>query len=125
MKTADAAKNDVADKTSAQTAPVSSEPSGNTFTFKRSPFATDVLTPTAEVAASTSQLALNQSQACGTQDEEERLCVVCEVGKKNILLMPCKHICLCKSCADSFLSDKIKECPMCRTKIQDSTEVFW
>ncbi|KAL9186838.1 hypothetical protein ACHAXT_010558 [Thalassiosira profunda] len=105
------------------------------FSFKRSPFATDLLTPAAAVAASTSQLALSQGQAAsafcgqsqplGLPEDEERFCVVCEDGKKEVLLLPCKHMCLCSKCADECLLKTIHECPMCRTKIADSMQVFW
>ncbi|KAL7540832.1 hypothetical protein ACHAXR_010746 [Thalassiosira sp. AJA248-18] len=117
--------------------PGNAAPQGNAFTFKRSPFVNDMLTPTTEVAASTSQLvlsqsqaasasqlAISQSQACSTA-EDERLCVVCEDGKKEILLLPCNHMCLCKNCADTCLFKTIKQCPMCRGKITGSTPVFW
>lgn len=95
----------------------------NSFSFKRSPF-NDMLTPTTEVAASTSQLTLAQSQPATTA-EEEHLCVVCEDAKKEVMLMPCNHMCLCKTCANRCLFKTIKECPMCRAKIEDSKEVFW
>lgn len=122
-----------------EAAPTNEDSRGNSsFTFKRSPFADEMLTPATEVAASTSQLALSQgqpasasqlaifqSQAGSAVEEEEHLCVVCEDGKKQVMLMPCKHMCLCKSCATRCLGETMKECPMCRTKIQDSIEVFW
>ena len=124
-------------------APPSNAPTENQFaefSFKRSPFVDEqALTPATEVAASTSQLVLTQgptanasqleiiqSQACTTTaEEEERVCVVCEDGKKEVLLMPCKHLCLCKSCADTCLFKTMKECPMCRTEVTDSMQVFW
>ncbi len=40
---------------------------------------------------------------------EDHLCVVCEDAKKDVILLPCKHLCLCKSCSNF---DLIKECPM-------------
>jgi len=127
-----------------QNAPATNNaPPANSFAFKKSPFANDMLTPTTEVAASTSQLILSsqtqaplasasqlssmsQSQgACGTQAEEERLCVVCDDAKKQVILLPCQHMCLCKNCADTCLFKTMKECPMCRAEIKDSMVVFW
>ncbi|KAL7551056.1 hypothetical protein ACHAWF_014257 [Thalassiosira exigua] len=117
------------------------EPSSNeaksmdTLAPTQSPCAKDnTLTPATEVAASTSQLTLNQpasqpemsqSQVCTSAEQEESLCVVCEDGKKEIMLMPCLHMCLCRNCCDSFLFKTIKECPMCRAKITSSTPVYW
>ena len=110
----------------------------SSFAFKRSPFADDLPSPITEVAAGTSQVALSQgqaasasqlgisqSQALSTTEEEERLCIVCEDGKKEVLLLPCKHMCLCKNCASTCLFKTIKECPMCRAPVKDSMDVFW
>lgn len=55
-------------------------------------------------------------------EDDERLCVVCEDAKKEIIILPCKHMCLCTKCANFEL---IKECPMCRGKVEDSMTVFW
>ena len=126
------------DQSDSQPVAKTNAPPANSFTFKTSPFASDILTPATEVAVGTSQLALSQgqqlasasqlaiqSQACGTMEEEEHLCVVCEDQKKQVMLLPCKHMCLCRTCADNCLNKTIKECPMCRAKIENSMEVFW
>jgi len=108
----------------------------NSFSFKRSPFANDILTPASEVAVVTSQLALSQSKLAGdsqqatiqsqpTAVEDEHMCVVCEDAKKKVMLEPCNHMCLCKTCADTCVFKSIKECPMCRAKIDNFREVFW
>jgi hypothetical protein len=101
--------------------------STKSFSFKRSPFANDILTPTSEVAAGTSQLRLAGMVEPARQvaEEDEYLCVVCEESKKQVILLPCKHMCLCKNCATGCLFKTLNECPMCRAKIEDSMEVFW
>lgn len=63
-------------------------------------------------------------QVCRIGDEEN-LCVVCDDAKKQIILLPCKHMCLCKTCSTQCLFITIKECPLCRTRIENSMEVFW
>jgi hypothetical protein len=40
-------------------------------------------------------------------------CSVCLSRKKNIVLWPCKHVCLCDVC----FNNKITKCPMCRVRI--------
>jgi hypothetical protein len=110
------------------TAPQTNAPSVNSFSFERSPFANDnMLTPTSEVAAGTSQLQLAGTVDPARQEaeEDEYLCVVCEESKKQVILLPCKHMCLCKNCATVCLFKTLNECPMCRAKIEDSMEVFW
>ena len=100
-----------------------------THSFKRSPFESYAFSPEEEppgtaqpAVAIASASAINQQHAAqGSSEADEHLCVVCEDDKKQVVLLPCKHMCLCKACADF---EKIKECPMCRTKIEDSMTVF-
>ena len=40
-------------------------------------------------------------------------CVICLSNKRNTMIMPCKHICLCNECAD-VLSKNKSDCPICR-----------
>ena len=53
--------------------------------------------------------------------EEENLCVICEEATKRVVLLPCKHLCLCSACSKL---EQVTDCPMCRTKISDKMEVF-
>jgi len=53
--------------------------------------------------------------------EEENLCVICDDAKKRVLLLPCRHLCLCSACSKL---EKLTDCPMCRAKISDKMEVF-
>lgn len=48
------------------------------------------------------------------QTERETLCCVCLEGEKTVLILPCKHLCLCKPCSRN---KRIRTCPVCRTKI--------
>jgi len=95
--------------------------------FKRSPFANDMLTPTAEIAAGSSKLWLAGMVDSAPQEAEDNknLCIVCEESTKQVILLPCKHMCLCKKCIAGCLFKTLNECPMCRAKIEDSKEVFW
>ena len=47
-------------------------------------------------------------------------CVICLNNKKNLLLRPCNHLCLCSSCDNS----SIINCPMCRMLIEEKIKVF-
>ena len=53
--------------------------------------------------------------------EEENLCVICDDAKKRVLLLPCRHLCLCSACSKL---EKLTECPMCRATISDKIEAF-
>tara|TARA_B110000971_G_C19948614_1_gene472234 strand:+ start:309 stop:830 length:522 start_codon:yes stop_codon:yes gene_type:complete len=56
----------------------------------------------------------------GEEDTDEGLCVVCVDNPKTVLLMPCKHLCACDSCADM-----LEECPLCRKPIQGRISGIW
>ncbi len=40
-------------------------------------------------------------------------CVICMCEKRDTLILPCRHLCLCKSCA-SNLRNQSNNCPICR-----------
>lgn len=59
-------------------------------------------------------------------ESEETICVICQDLKKNTLLLPCRHLCLCACCAERvYRSAKRKRlCPLCRHLITDTMDVF-
>lgn len=57
------------------------------------------------------------------QEERERhLCVICQDREKTVLLMPCRHLCLCEVCGDQIFTRR--ECPMCRNYVRDTVTVY-
>uniref|UniRef100_A0A7S4SDA9 RING-type domain-containing protein n=1 Tax=Alexandrium monilatum TaxID=311494 RepID=A0A7S4SDA9_9DINO len=46
-------------------------------------------------------------------------CVVCLEAPRQILLLPCRHVCCCKACAD-----RLERCPVCRAWKTAFTKVF-
>jgi len=53
--------------------------------------------------------------------EDSRVCVVCQGAEKSVVLLPCRHVCLCKDCANN---GNIVDCPLCRERIRDRIAVF-
>ena len=53
--------------------------------------------------------------------QDNHLCVICLERDKNILLLPCKHLCLCGKC---FHVNNLTECPICRKTIASHLDVF-
>ncbi|XP_072943357.1 mitochondrial E3 ubiquitin protein ligase 1 [Epargyreus clarus] len=51
---------------------------------------------------------------------EAQLCVVCAENPKEVILLPCGHVCLCEDCSD-HISDK---CPICRKDIVSRSPAF-
>jgi hypothetical protein len=97
----------------------------NSISIEASPFENDVVGSTNEPDVDGRNPAVDNHHAKQAITEDENLCVVCDDAKKQIILLPCKHMCLCKTCSDRCLFDTIKECPLCRAEIKDSMEVFW
>lgn len=54
-------------------------------------------------------------------EKESTLCCACLLKPRAALLMPCRHLCLCLSCASHDMLDR---CPMCRAPIDDVISVF-
>lgn len=55
-------------------------------------------------------------------EAEGMQCAMCLEHKKNVLLKPCRHICLCVECARA-LHEK-PQCPVCRGAITGAELVF-
>lgn len=53
------------------------------------------------------------SNSNNNDSNEQILCVICFEQRKNVMLIPCKHLCICIGCKNNT-----KElCPLCRTPI--------
>lgn len=53
------------------------------------------------------------------------LCVICWNDKKTIVLLPCRHLCLCLSCSKKLQTNIEKSiCPICRNDVENFLEVF-
>lgn len=56
----------------------------------------------------------------GGQDEQ-RLCVICQERDKSVVLLPCRHLCICDQCAEY---DQLRVCPLCRRDIESKFAVY-
>jgi len=59
---------------------------------------------------------------CRNQRKEETVCIVCMDNVRNVLLLPCKHMCLCREC---FRKTNVAICPICRGAVVTGIEVFF
>ena len=86
----------------------------------------------AEALRNEAQIKENEAKAAAAAAEqarndtdEQRMCVVCWVEPKCIMLDPCKHVCLCTSCFDSIKTSTARpECPMCREPISKGEKLY-
>ncbi|XP_017082412.2 uncharacterized protein LOC108115469 [Drosophila eugracilis] len=51
-------------------------------------------------------------------------CVVCMERNRNIVIMPCRHLCLCKECSQQFRLRLESRCPVCRNDIISYLPVY-
>lgn len=61
------------------------------------------------------------------RERDKNLCVVCQTEEKNIVVMPCRHMCMCKSCCTQLFRIQRyarKTCPLCRHTITSTLEIY-
>lgn len=51
---------------------------------------------------------------------ESLLCLVCQDGVREVILLPCGHFCLCEQCSERISTT----CPVCRRIIVSKAAVF-
>ncbi len=54
---------------------------------------------------------------------DDRTCRICFSANRNVLMLPCKHLCCCAACALQLVNST-KKCPMCRATIESTLHVF-
>lgn len=52
-------------------------------------------------------------------DDDDFTCAICQETRKDTVLIPCRHLCLCEKCADTVVS-----CPLCREEFKETLTVF-
>jgi hypothetical protein len=68
--------------------------------------------------------ALEMQKKLDRQVEEQnelKLCVICLSNEKSILCLPCRHLCLCKTCSRR---QEVAKCPICRLEIEEMLAVY-
>ena len=58
-------------------------------------------------------------------DDTETLCAVCFDARKDHIIVPCGHQCLCGACAKMLVESETRpKCPLCRGDIRETMKVF-
>ena len=53
------------------------------------------------------------------EEDRDTICTVCLDNQRDVVLLPCGHVCSCRQCADL-----VNNCPICRTHIERSVPIF-
>ena len=83
---------------------------------------TDSVESVTELLAPDTELLRRQLHLANEELSQERdkfLCVVCQDLKREVILKPCNHYCLCHEC-----SRALRECPICKRRVRN-TEIIY
>lgn len=62
----------------------------------------------------------NRTKVLDDDLPNEVRCIVCMVNPREIILVPCNHVCLCEDCAEKIKST----CPVCNQRIQSKKVAY-
>ena len=51
-------------------------------------------------------------------------CVICQDNEKSVILMPCRHLCICEICCRELHRNYDMKCPLCRKNIREYITAF-
>ena len=76
---------------------------------------------------SSSKLSPDELRKRLDHERDKRLCVVCQDQSKSVLVLPCRHMCMCVDCGHEIAGARTRQqriCPLCRTPIETIMNVY-
>lgn len=65
----------------------------------------------------------DQEASADNKDDNGNLCVICQDRRKSVVLLPCRHLCLCQYCSINLKRYRTV-CPLCRKSFRDAIQVY-
>lgn len=44
-------------------------------------------------------------------------CTICLMKPRNMIMLPCLHLCICQDCSQELIRKRIRKCPICRKTV--------
>jgi len=57
------------------------------------------------------------------REREDKLCVVCQDKEKCIMILPCRHLCICEGCQGPIRTHR-NTCPICRRGVKQMIKAY-
>ncbi|KAL6615187.1 hypothetical protein ACP70R_037457 [Stipagrostis hirtigluma subsp. patula] len=64
----------------------------------------------------------NTADRNGHEDDSGKECVICLSEPRDTTVLPCRHMCLCRECAQ-LLRFQTNKCPICRQPVEHLLEI--
>lgn len=58
------------------------------------------------------------------REREDKLCVICQDKEKCIMILPCRHLCICQACQTPLKNLGNNVCPICRKKVRQMIKAY-
>lgn len=62
------------------------------------------------------------------REREDKLCVICQDREKCIMILPCRHLCICQDCQLRLMQrtdqPHSRTCPICRKNVKQTIKVY-
>lgn len=62
------------------------------------------------------------------REREDKLCVICQDQEKCIMILPCRHLCICQNCQINLLQRNNHAhsgtCPICRKNVKQTIKAY-
>jgi len=57
------------------------------------------------------------------REREDKLCCICQDQEKCIMMLPCRHLCICSGCMEPLRTHR-NTCPICRKQVKQMIKAY-